>query len=67
MEITSDNILDIKERAIKLWEYCGLDAEDYYSEDYVEIGEKTINFSFPGDEDCVQITVDDLIIHLCKC
>lgn len=61
MEITSDNILDIKERAIKLWEYCGLDEEDYNSEDYVEIGEEAINFSFPGDEDCVQITVDDLI------
>ncbi|MBO4955910.1 MAG: hypothetical protein J6C77_05860 [Muribaculaceae bacterium] len=28
MDITSDNINDIKGRAIKPWESCGLNAED---------------------------------------
>lgn len=61
MDITSDNINDIKERAIQLWVYCGLNAEDYDTEDYINEGDEVINFSFPGDEDCVQIGVDDLI------
>lgn len=61
MEITADNIHDIQERAVKLWEYCGLEAEEYDTDDYVNIGDQVINFSFPGDEDCVQISVDDLI------
>lgn len=61
MNITSDNINDIKERANKLWEYCGLNAEDYDTEDYINEGDDVISFSFPGDEDCVQITIDDLI------
>lgn len=60
MEITIDNIHDITERAIQLWEFCGLEAADYIAADYVNVGDEVVNFSFPGDEDCVTVTVDDL-------
>lgn len=61
MEITEDNIKEIKNRAIKLWEFCGLKEDKYNKEDYVNIGDDAVNFDFPGDDDCVQVSVDDLI------
>ena len=34
---SDDYLFDMKERAIKQWEHCGLDVEDNDTEDYVNI------------------------------
>lgn len=63
MLITSDNIEEIKGRAMKLWKFCGLSEEDldFDLDEYIIEGDNTINFAFPGDEDTVLVSVEDLV------
>lgn len=61
MEITEENIDQIEESAKKLWSFCGLNASDYRFEDLIEEGEETVGLDFPGDDDCVSISVNDLL------
>ncbi len=61
MQITEDNIEDIKSRLQRLAEFCGLEDE---KEEWLELneeGDDCINLDFPGDNDTSQFDITDFI------
>lgn len=61
MQITENNIEDIKSRLQRLAEFCGLEDEKEAWLELNEEGSDCINLDFPGDNDTTQFSIADFI------